>query len=317
MPSQINQVPKLSLSNMDAVFVQNYSQLVDAVNGLLGFNGEIPVQNHINMNGNRLMNVAAPAAADDAITQSVADQSYSASALQPKLQSGGSNPLTTYRILNSGSQREAQSSFLNDLFSSVPNANAIFPMVTNGSGDVTVSIPASLLTFADGSSVMLQARTDILSVPAQYAISAISCTGNVVSVTCAASGLVAGQVATITGVTPSSFNGTFVLTSSTGGGANLQYQLDLGTVTGSGGDVQKNGVYFYTAAKRSTALKLLGPYAADTQNNRLGANHDGYQIVAVVVITASGIGITNSGGGLTPIGGTPTAGSFFAPLPVI
>jgi hypothetical protein len=165
--------------------------------------------------------------------------------------------------------------------------------------------------FADGSFVNIIGRTDILSTPAQFAISSISCTGDVVSVVAAPTGLIAGNVATITGVTPSSFNGTFVITSSTGGGANLTYQLDLGSTSGSGGFVQVNGVWYYAIQKRLNALKLLGPFSGDTAQNRLQASNDGFQIVAVVVITSSGGQISLSGGGGSPIVGAPTAGAFF------
>jgi len=197
------------------------------------------------------------------------------------------------------------------LMSTPPSANSIFPTLTNGGGSVTVSIPANKFMFADGSFVNIIGRTDILSTPAQFAISSISCTGDVVSVVAAPTGLVAGNVATITGVTPSSFNGTFVLTSSTGGGANLTYQLDLGSTSGSGGFVQVNGVWYYAIQKRLNALKLLGPFSGDTAQNRLNANNDGFQIVAVVVVTSSGGQISLSGGGGSPIVGAPTAGAFF------
>ena len=296
---------------MDPVFQQHYQQLIDTVNTLAGFNGEIELSDHLNMGGKNIKNVAEPVNPTDVISSFVANKKYSASALAPQLESGASQSLKSYRQLGNQQQRESNSSWLTDLMSTPPSANTIYPTLTNVGGGVKVSLPSSLFTFADGSTVFLTGRTDLLSKPAQYAISAISCVGNVVSVTAAATGLAAGQVGTITGVAPSSFNGTFTMITSSGGGANLQYQLDLGTVSGAGGFVQVNGCYYYAVKKRTNFISLLGPFSGDTLQNRLQANFDGFSIVAVVVLTASGGQVAQSGGGGSPIVGSPTAGSFF------
>ena len=306
-----NQLPKLNFEGVDPVFQQWLNNLTDAVNTHSGYNGPVQYADDLDLAGNRIKNLGPATDETDALSQAVAEQQYSASALQPKLAPGGPYSIVGYRQLGSASQREPVSSFLNDLMSTPPNSNAILPTLTSGVGTVTVSIPASLFQFADGSTLLLQARTDILTVPAEFAISAISCVGNLVSVTCAPSGLVAGQAATITGVTPSSFNGTYPIISSTTGGADLEYQVDLGTVSGAGGFVQVNGVYFYSVAKRSTIIRLFGPYASDTLQNRLQASPDGYQIVAVVTLTRSGGILDSTGGGGSPIVGSPTAGSLF------
>jgi hypothetical protein len=307
-----NQIPKMTFTDFaSAEFQRHYSQLCDAVNHTLGHSGVIEVADHISLGGNRIINLGAPQEETDALQSGTAQQSYSASVLAKQLEPAAASPLKGYRQINNKNQREQMSSFLNDLMSTPPSANSIFPTMTNSLGTVTVSIPSGRFQFADGSFVNLIGRTDILSPPAQFAISSISCTGNVVTVGCAATGLVAGQIATISGVTPSVFNGTFPLTSSTGGGAVLTYQEDLGTASGSGGNVQVNGCYYYAVQKRSQYIFLLGPFFGDTAQNRLEANNDGFQVVAVVVITNSGGQISQSGGGASPIIGSPTAGVFF------
>lgn len=293
------------------MFQQWLYQATDMLNTLAGYQGDIQLAGHLDMQSNRIKNVAIPVDESDALPSGHASGLYSASVLRPKLESGNANPLKSYRSLNNQNQREQLSSFLNDLMSTPPNANNLLPTITNGVGSVTVSIPAGQFTWADGSFVNTIGRTDILSVPAQFAIASISCSGNVVTVNCAASGLTAGEVATITGVTPSVFNGTFPLTSSTGGGAVMTYQEDLGTASGTGGFVQVNGVYYYSLRKRLQALTLHGPFSGDTLQNRIEACFDGGQIVAVVTITNSGGQISLSGGGGSPIVGSPTAGSFF------
>jgi hypothetical protein len=312
MPSQINQIPKLQFTDMDPAFQQHYSQTIDALNSLLGFNGEIPLQNHVQMNGFRVQNIGAPASATDAIASAVAESRYSAVALRPQFEAGSSQPLATYRQINNGSQREVQSSFMNDLMSTPPSANTVFPTLTNVGGGVQVSIPSSIFTFADGSTLVLNGRTDILSLPAVYTISSIDCTGTIVTVNLTTtSSITTGQLMTVVGVSPSSFNGTFPVASSTSGGLTLTYQLPLGTLIGSGGQVDLNGVYYYAVRKRQNFMTLFGPFTADTAQNRLQVNFDSFSIVAVVVITNSGGQVLQSGGGGSPIVGSPTAGTFF------
>jgi len=165
----------------------------------------------------------------------------------------------------------------------------------------------------------LQGRVDLLSLPAEYAITSISVSDNVVTVefsyTGAAPNIVAGNVGTITGVTPSTYNGTFEWTSvvidTVGKTVTLQYQSSLASGSASGGDVQENGLYYYAAKKRSNEVYLFGPYSGDTLQNRLQSCFDGFQIVAVVNITASGGQVESSGGGGSAITGSPTAGGFF------
>lgn len=311
MPNQINQLANYPLpGDTDPGWALHYSQLTQAVNALLGYSGPVPIQNHINLNGNRIQNLGPAVEATDALTSGAAESSYSAAALAPQLESTGSQPLKTVRRVNDPNQREQSSSFINDLMSATPNANTILPVLTNVGGGVQVTIPTTKFTFADGSSIMLISRTDVLSFPASYAITSISCTGDVVTaVLASAPSLVAGNAATVDGVTPSAFNGTWALTSVVG--TTIRWQESLGSVTGSGGTLYVNGVYYYAAKKRSNNIYLLGAFSGDTAQNRLQANFDGFQIIAVVVVTASGGQVAQSGGGGSAIVGSPTAGSFF------
>lgn len=308
---QPNQVPKLQFPDMPSDFQQHYQQLIDTVNTLSGYNGTVQLSNHLDLSGNRVMNIGAPVEENDALSSGVAKGSYSAPVLGPQLESNGTAPLKTLRQINNGSQREQQSSFLNDLMSSVPSANGIFPVATTVGGGVQVVVPPSLFTFADGSSIMLMTRTDILSLPASFTITSITVTGNVVTVvTSTPTGLAAGGAMTISGVTPSQFNGSFTVTSIISA-TSFTYQDDIGTGSGSGGSVDLNNVYYYAVKKRSPMVHLLGPYSGDTAANRLNANYDGLQIVAVVVITSGGSLVASTGGGGSPIIGSATAGVFF------
>jgi hypothetical protein len=308
---QPNKLSKPQFPEMDSTFQQHYQQLIDTVNTLAGYNGEIVLSDHLNMGGKNVKNVGEPVDPTDVISSIVANGKYSASVLGPQLEAGASQPLKSYRQINNPSQREQATSWLNDLMSAPPSANNLFPTITNVSGGVSVSLPSGIFQFADKSTVRLQGRTDLLSLPAQYAISSLSVSGGVVTCNVAATGLVAGQIVTCVPGTNSSFAGTFILTSSASGGAVLQWQDPSASGTDSSGNIQVNGVYYYAVKKRRNFVSLFGPFSADTLQNRLQVNYDGFAIVAIVVLTASGGQVAQSGGGGSPIVGSPTAGSFF------
>lgn len=386
---------KINFSSLSLPESQLMSQLIDNVNTLGGHNGEVELSNHLNLGGNNIKNVAAPTSDSDALTSGAAKTSYSAAALKPQLQANSGNSLDTYRMINSNSQREQQSSWLNDLMSTPPNANNIIPLTTNSisggvitssslgaggtsgysnasnlptttsgsgtgalaaitaaggvvtggsvfgglnyaigdkvyptqsgsvgsayflvaaitnAGSVTVTIPASPFTFADGSKTYLYGRTDTLSLPTSYGIHSISSVGNLVTVvTYVATGLTAQSSMTIAGVSPAGFNGSYPISSATPP-YTFTYQASLGTVSGSGGSVEVGNVWYYSVKKGSRIVILSGPYSGDTAQNRLQVNFDGNQIVAVVVLTNSGGQVSLSGGGGSPIVGSPTAGVFF------
>lgn len=287
------------------------SQLADTVNTHSGYNGPIGLANHLSLSGNRLMNIGEPEEDTDAISSGVAQDNYSVEALGPQLESSSKTGLKSMRRLNDQNQREQTSSYMNDLMSAVPSANELFPFLTNVGSQVQSQLNSTLYTWADGTTIQTIARTDLLSKPTNVTIVSISCVGNVVTVvTSAPHGLAAGQAATITGVTPSSFNGTFGVTS-VANPTTFTYQLDLGTTTGSGGTVEINGVYYYSLKKRDPTVHLFGPFPADSPQNRLSANLDGSKVVAVIVITSSGAQANQSGGGGSALTGPPAAGAFF------
>jgi hypothetical protein len=312
MPAQLNKLQRLPDALNNAGYQQHYDQIVDTLNALAGHMGPIPLKNHIDMGGNSVLNLGESTDPTAAIPAATAEGKYSAAALAPQISPAGKQAMSGYRILGSGSQREPTSSFLKDLMSSVPNANGILPTLQPVGGGVQVTIPAEKITFADQSSLLLQGRVDIIALPSSFSITSISAVSNLVTVTTSpATGLVAGQLMTVDGVTPGGFNGAFFVSASSGGGATLKYIAPVGPLAGTGGSVEISNVYYYTASKRSTQLQLVGPFNGDTAQNRLTVNFDSQQIVAVVTLTASGGQVSSSGGGGTPIVGSPTAGSFF------
>lgn len=307
-PTKIGKITFSTLSLPEQIAM---SQIIDAVNTHSGYMGPQKLASGLDLDGNKISNVGAAEGPADVLTSGQAETKYSAAALRPQLESGGKHPFVGYRQINNGTQREQQSSWLNDLMSTPPAASTVFPTITNTGLGVQVSIPESTFTFADGSTVSLQGRVDLLSLPAQYAISSLAVSAGVVTCDCSPSGLVAGEVATIVPGTNATFAGTFQLISSTGGGSVLQMQNSSASGTDASGDVQTGHIYYYSIKKRAKNLVLNGPFSVDNASNRLEVCADGSQIVAVVTVTNSGGQLASSGGGGTPLTGPPASGSFF------
>lgn len=304
----------MSFEGIDPTFQKWLDQLTDAVNTHSGYLGPTRFASDLDIGGNRITNLGDAVEDTDALSSGLADSSYSASVLKPQLAPGGSQSMVGYRQLGSSSQREPTSSWLNDLMSSVPNANQILPTVTASGGGFEISIPASPFTFADGSQVMLNARTDAVAAPTSIAIVSITSVGNLVTVvTATPHGLSVGSSMTISGAVPSAYNGSYQVTgvlSST----SFTYQADVGTgYATTPGNLNLNNVFYYAARKRSSNILLVSgsPFSGDTASNRLNASYDGNQIVAVVVLTANGPEISSTGGGGSPLIGSPASGVFF------
>jgi hypothetical protein len=390
-----NQLPKMSFPGIDPGMQKWLDQLCDTVNTHSGYNGPPKFADSLDLGGNRILNLGEAVDPTDALSSIVAEGKYSAAVLKPQLSPGSKNSMPAYRQINSQSQREQVSSWLNDLMSAPPTANNVSPLtsatltvgivtnttlgsggtsgyttasglptttsgsgtgatasitaaggiVTGGSaagghgysigdqifptqagssgdayfvvagvtntGNVSVTIPAGLFYFADGSSTYFESRTDVLSIPASYPINTIAASGGIVTVTTfAPTGLSANESMSIVGVSPAGFNGVFPVQSATPP-HTLTYQDDIANGSGSGGSVQVNNCYYYALRKRKNVLNLLGPFANDTLQNRLTAGYDGFQIVAVVLVTNTGNNLSLSGGGASPTIGSPTAGGFF------
>ena len=303
-----NQVPKLQFPTMDPVFQQHYQQLIDTVNTLCGHNGTIQLANHLDLDGNKVMNIGAPEAPTDALSSGVALKSYSATALKPQLESTGPTPLTTYRQLNSTSQREVASSYLNALLSTAPRSNTINPIFSGSSNVVT--IPASIFKFADGSSVSYPARTDTLPLPASYSITSWSVTSGVADVVLGSTPsppLVLGGYVGISGT--GAIDGIAQITNII---SPTEFQFNTtGTGSGVSGNVAVGGTYYYYVQLGVPRIQLVAvPTGVDTPFQRLSVSGDNKQLVAVLQTGSGGVVSIGTAGGGTPTN-TANAGSTF------
>jgi len=307
---QQNQIARRSFKNLPPEVNDWLNTIVDAVNSGAGYNGPAVINDHLSIQGNRLMNVAPPVEATDAISSGHAQANYSASALAPQLEIGGANALSSYRALNSRSQTETYSSFLNGVVSGPGNANTITPTATTGGGTTTITIPASTFQFADGTTRHYPARTDTVTNPASFTVASwLVTTPGLASVTTTATNSVTlNGVVTLAGT--GGIDGAWVVTQIF---SPTVFQVAVSATSGSGtgGTVATSGTYYYSVIKNNPIIQIQGVVtASDTPYDRLPASNDSRQLVAVVVVNSGGGVTTASAGGGTPVN-TANAGAFF------
>lgn len=308
-PSKLGKINFSSLSLPESLLM---SQLIDNVNILGGHSGEVELSNHLNLSGNKISNVGPAESESDVLTSGIAETKYSAAALQPKLQANSKTPLATYRMLNSGTQRENSSSWLNNLLSTPPNSNTINPIVSSVGGSTTVTIPASILQMGDGSKRYLPSRTDTLTNPASYTISTFTVLSGVATVNLSSTpspALSANSAIYISGT--SQIDGTFPIASIV---SPTSFTIDVSSgSSGSGGTVETGGTSYYYLSRLFDKVNLITfPSSSDTPFNRLGISGDGLQLLAVVSINSSGrVQVGTAGGGTPSVVSTANAGSRF------
>lgn len=293
--------PSLSLLNN---ILTNYQQVL---NRLQGFSGPIRFNDDLDMAGSRISNVGDATAAGDVVSQAFANSKYSAPALRPQLEANGGYGMQSYRQLSSPNQREKYSSFLNQLLVVSPTSNS--STVTFGpasGGFVPVTISAGYQYFTDGHVEPYLAYNDSLQVPTTYTISTLTRSGGVVSgSTTGSNTLTTGETVVVAGASDPSFDGQFVLASSSS--PNFTYNQSASNSSSTGGSISLNGVYFYIRTSGAETLTRVGPYFADTWQNRIttpsGGNQvpsiDGSTIIAVVTVNSNGGDYVNSCAGAT------------------
>ena len=305
--SQINPLQQITYKKSDfddeslTLLNQDMTNIRQAPNNFLGFNGPTKFPNGIDMNGTRITNVGAAQHESDVVTQAFGNSKYGAAALAPSFEALGKKTLQTYRQLSNRDQRERYSSFLNALASTAPTSNtSVVTFGTPAGGTVSATITAGFHQRVDGSNVPYSARTDTLSLPVSYAITSLTRSSGRVTAVTAATGLVAGEGFTVVSAGDASFDGTFVVENilSPTSFTYLQGGVNAASV---GGNVEVGGTYYYTLSYGQTTLGLVtGNGATDTTSDRVAASQDGTAIIAVVVTNSGGGDVVNSAGGASP-----------------
>ena len=292
-------------NNFAALLNNEFQNIIQKLNSLIGAAGTVSINSHLDLTGNSIRNVAPPELPGDVVNLGHANENYSAPALAPQLEATGSSPLSTYRQLNNPNQRELSTSHLNALGNTAPQTNnSDIAFGAPSGGFIPVTISSGVQERADGSSLPYAQLNDSVAVPTTFNINTISRTSNVVTGnTTGVNTLQTGNTVAIAGVGDSSYNGTFVLTFVGIGGSPpgpvFQFNQAGANSSSSGGTISLFGVYYYVMDPAVGKVYHVGPFAADTSQNRINATADGLAMIAVAVVTGSGGDTTNSAAGAT------------------
>lgn len=146
--------------------MNNHAQVLNQFLGYGNNQGSIPISGQLDLQGNKITNVAPATTGSDVITHDVAESRYSAPALKKHFESGGKSSLISYRQLNNNGQRESSSSFLNDLVSTAPTANtSTISATTPAGGTTSVTVSAGTFSKVDNTIVHYLSLTSSLAVP--------------------------------------------------------------------------------------------------------------------------------------------------------
>lgn len=293
------------------LFNQTMTAFAQAINSALGHAGPVVLRSGLDLNGNAITNTGAPRTPSDVVTLEYAQQNYGAGAIQPQLEATSATPLQTYRQLNSKVQRENYSTFLQGILNTAPTANTSeLSSAPPGGGFVSVTVSSGFLQHVDGSQLPYASRTDSFPLATAYTITSLTrAAGVVTAVLGSAFTGVVGQQIQITGPIAAEWQGIFIVGSPIVG-STIVYSQPGANDSESGGILTYLDTYYYTLSRGQNVLGLIGPVSADTWSNRVGGSFDGSTIVAVVIITSSGIDPINSAAGAS----LPVTG---ASIPVI
>lgn len=146
-------------------FQDMWRELIQQVNISQGVHGPIPVYNHIDLQGNRVMNVGTPPAGTttDALSQKAADPMYSTSTQQAAMEAVGAKMLQTTRRLNDGTQQHRISTDLNTQGSVPPsNITGTLSWTTVAGVSITWTWTSIIVQYADLSSIAIPNGTLIV-----------------------------------------------------------------------------------------------------------------------------------------------------------
>lgn len=281
-------------------------QMANAINAANGATGKTVLPSGIDVQGSTVSGIGEPKTPTDAVSKLHAEANYSASALAPKLEAGGSHSLKTMRRLNDTNQSEQNSTFLKQLANTTPTANSTIVTGSTSGGSSTITVPAGFHQYPDGTVRPFATATFTIPNPVAQTITGLTRSGGVTTATGSFSGLTPGEGIFISGASDPSFDGSFVLV--TASGSTLTWEqsgLPNVTIPVTGGSISTSGtVYFYLQYPSQTLAVDAGPggigYASDTQQNRLNSNRDQRILIAVAVVNSAGLVTEQSAAGATP-----------------
>lgn len=120
-----------------------FKELVDNINILMGVHGPVKLLNHLDLGGNRILNLGAAQDPADALSQTAADPIYGQVAQQRAMEAVGTKMLQTTRRLNDGTQQHRVSSDLN-VQGTIPPTIIGATNYTSTAISITVTFPTAI-----------------------------------------------------------------------------------------------------------------------------------------------------------------------------
>lgn len=281
-------------------------QMANAINASNGATGKTQLPAGIDVQGSTVSGIGEPQTPTDAVSKLHAEKNYSAAAIAPKLEAGGSHSLKTMRRLSDTNQQETNSVWLQRLSNTTPSCNTSVVTGSTGGGSSTITIPAGFHQYPDGTVRPYATATHTTPNPVLQGITGMTRSGGVTTATGTFSGLTPGESIYISGASDPSFDGTFTLTTASGSTLTwAQPGLPNVTIPVTGGSISTSGCFYFYLQYPSQTLALdAGPsglgYASDAQQNRLNSNRDGRILIAVAVVSGNGLVTDESAAGATP-----------------
>lgn len=306
-PIQFTQFKAADFQDENLGYFNNVmSQMANAINAGNGATGKTKLPAGIDVAGSTVSGVGEPQTPTDAVSKSHAERNYSAAALAPKLEAGGSHSLKTMRRLSDTNQQETNSVYLQRLSNTTPTSTTSVVTGSTGGGSTTITVPSGFHQYPDGTTKPFATATLTVPNPVVQTITGMTRSGGVTTATGAFSGLTPGEAIFVSGATDPSFDGTFSLV--TAGGSTITWNqpgLPDVIIPVTGGSISTSGVYYFFLEYPSQTLAVdAGPsglgYPSDTQQNRLNSNRDGRVLIAVAVVSGGGLVEEQSAGGATP-----------------
>ena len=133
-----------------------WREVVNQVNISQGVHGPIPVYDHIDLRGNRVINSGQAKNAGDLLNQHAADPLYSTATQQAAMEAVGAKMLQTTRRLNDGTQQHKISTDLNTQGSVPPsNITGTLHWTTVVGTSITWTWTSIIVQYADLSSIAI------------------------------------------------------------------------------------------------------------------------------------------------------------------
>lgn len=168
MPVTLLEITQAHLQEKNLVTLNAIlAQLRDSCNRSEGYAGTIKLVADLDLQGHRILNLAAAVNDSDALSKQAGESNFGADKVRQQVEASGDSVLQTTRRLNDNTQRERSSTFLNRTTSTPPASNgSAITVASIGGGQSRIDVTASQVRMADNVTYLpFSARSDTVTNP--------------------------------------------------------------------------------------------------------------------------------------------------------